>query len=223
MNQLRIIRPNQLLLCENKIETDISTGKKKYFVYGPALVSEERNKNDRIYPKWILSREVKRYDEEYIKTKTAYGEFGHPDRLKIDPLLISHLTISLIEDGNRWIGKHVIIPNPSGLACQNIIEYGGRIGNSSRGAGSLDEGKSISTVCEDYFMVCLDLVTDPSGPGCMLDAMMEGKEFRTKTGKIYDNGRIIDITKKTNMRNLREASNRMWDKFWTEFNDCVTK
>jgi len=60
------------------------SGKKNMYVTGPFLVYDKPNKNNRMYGKETLSKEVNRYTEEYIKTNRALGELGHPDTPSIN-------------------------------------------------------------------------------------------------------------------------------------------
>ncbi len=62
-----------------KILTEEKDGKKLLYIEGVFLQSELKNRNGRMYPFEVLSREVERYTEEYVKPKRALGELGHPD------------------------------------------------------------------------------------------------------------------------------------------------
>ena len=54
-------------------------GGKAYYIEGPFLQTEIANRNGRIYRKPVMEREVNRYIKEYVETKRAFGELGHPD------------------------------------------------------------------------------------------------------------------------------------------------
>ena len=62
-----------------KLITEEKNGKKLLYIEGVFLQSELKNRNGRMYPFAVLDREVKRYNEEYVKSKRALGELGHPD------------------------------------------------------------------------------------------------------------------------------------------------
>lgn len=68
------------------------------------------------------------------------------------------------------------------------MDEGIKFGVSSRGLGSLKEENGVNIVCEDYYLVTpADIVADPSGPNCWVDAVMEGKEWAfAGDGKIYE-------------------------------------
>ena len=56
-----------------------TNGKKDYKIKGIFLQSEIKNRNGRIYPKDVLMKEVKRYNQDFVNKKRAFGELGHPD------------------------------------------------------------------------------------------------------------------------------------------------
>jgi ABC-type polar amino acid transport system ATPase subunit len=66
-----------------------------------------------------------------------------------------------------------------GKIVKNIIDEGGRLGISSRGMGSLKEGKSgIMEVQKDFTLATAgDIVADPSGPNCFVNGIMENASF----------------------------------------------
>ena len=63
---------------------------KRMYIEGVFLQSELRNRNGRVYPFEVLQREVNRYNEEYVKTKRALGELGHPDGPTVNLDRVSH-------------------------------------------------------------------------------------------------------------------------------------
>lgn len=52
---------------------------KNYFIEGVFLQSNLKNRNGRVYPKDIMKKEVGRYMKEYVDSKRAFGELGHPE------------------------------------------------------------------------------------------------------------------------------------------------
>ena len=88
-----------------KLITEEKNGKKLLYIEGVFLQSELKNRNGRMYPFAVLDREVKRYNEEYVKSKRALGELGHPDGPTINLDRVSHRITSLKAEGNNFIGK----------------------------------------------------------------------------------------------------------------------
>ena len=51
----------------------------KLLVSGLLQTAETENQNGRIYPFEILQREVKKYEENFVKQNRALGELDHPE------------------------------------------------------------------------------------------------------------------------------------------------
>tara|TARA_Y100000034_G_C6884569_1_gene405953 strand:+ start:60 stop:713 length:654 start_codon:yes stop_codon:yes gene_type:complete len=162
-------------------ETD---GKKQLFIEGVFLQSDVKNKNGRMYPKKILEREVKRYNEQYVKTKRAFGELGHPDGPVINLERVSHMVTELNEDGKDFVGKAKIMTStPYGKIVEGLLNEGAQLGVSSRGMGTLKKEKGADVVQDDFYLAtAADIVADPSAPNAFVEGIMEGKEW------IYENG-----------------------------------
>ena len=127
-------------LNENiEVLVEENEGKRDHYIKGVFLQSEMVNKNGRFYPKEILAKEVKRYTDEYITKKRAFGELGHPDGPSINLERVSHMVTEMYEDGKNFIGKAKIMDTPYGNIVKNLIDEGALLGVSSRGMGSLKE------------------------------------------------------------------------------------
>ena len=79
-----------------KLLTEEKDGKKLLYIEGVFLQSELKNRNGRMYPFSVLEREVKRYNEEYVQSKRALGELGHPDGPTINLDRVSHRIVSCL-------------------------------------------------------------------------------------------------------------------------------
>jgi hypothetical protein len=126
-----------------------------------------------------LKREVDRYNEEFIKTKRALGELGHPDTPTINLERVSHLITELRQEGNTFIGKAKILDTPYGQIVKNFIDNGVNLGVSSRGMGSLVPRDNGLNIVQDDFRLATaaDIVADPSAPGAFVNGIMEGKNW----------------------------------------------
>ena len=80
-------------------------GKRSFFIQGPFLQGDIKNRNGRIYESRILAKEVKRYNESYITKGRAMGELGHPDGPTVNLDRVSHKITSLMQEGSNFIGK----------------------------------------------------------------------------------------------------------------------
>lgn len=163
--------------CETLVEAK-ETGKKSYYITGRFMVGNTANRNNRIYPTSILEKEMLRFDESMIKTSRALGELGHPNGPQINADRVSHLITEMKRDGDNFIGKARIISTPFGEIVKTFIDEGVKIGVSTRGLGTLRKGKNgIMEVADDFVLNTVDVVTDPSGPGCFVNGIMENTEY----------------------------------------------
>ena len=160
-------------------------GKKEYKIKGIFMQADIKNRNGRIYPMEILSKEVKRYNKEYINEKRAFGELGHPDGPTVNLERASHMITALYPDGKNYIGEAKILGTPMGEIVKNLMDEGAKLGVSSRGMGSLDSKNGANYVRNDFYLAtAADIVADPSAPNAFVEGIMEGKEW------IWNNGLI---------------------------------
>ena len=154
------------------------SGKKGYFIEGIFMQGDIKNRNGRIYPANILEKEMQRYTSDFIKTKRALGELGHPNGPQINGDRVSHLITEMKRDGSNFIGKAKILSTPMGEIVKTFIDEGVRIGVSTRGLGSVKPTKEgIMEVQDDFHLATVDIVTDPSGPNCFVNGIMENTEY----------------------------------------------
>ena len=176
-------------------------GTKDYYIKGIFMQAETKNRNGRIYPKEVLAKQVKKYDEAYIKQNRAFGELGHPDGPVVNLERVSHMIKELKEDGNNWIGKAKILDTPYGKIVKNLIDEGAKLGVSSRGMGSLKKQQGTNVVQDDFYLA--DIVADPSAPAAFVEGIMENKEW------VWDNGVIKEQEieyYKQQMREMRQKN-----------------
>jgi hypothetical protein len=164
--------------------TEATKTGKNYFIEGVFMQAETKNRNGRIYPKEVLVKEAKRYTKEFIESKRAFGELGHPDGPTVNLERVSHMITELVEVDQNFMGRAKIIDTPYGKIVKNLIDEGARLGVSSRGMGSLKPGKDgIQEVQGDFYLAtAADIVADPSAPDAFVAGIMEGKEW------VWDNG-----------------------------------
>ena len=190
---------------EVKYITEASeNGKKNLYITGPFLVYDKPNKNNRVYSKDTLSKEVNRYNEEFVKTNRALGELGHPDTPSLNLERVSHKIISLEDNGEAFIGKAMILETPYGNIVKNFIDSGVNLGVSSRGMGSLMQTKEGYNLVQDDFRLATaaDIVADPSAPGAFVNGIMENKEW------LFVDGRFIEADIDSAKKQIRQASRK---------------
>ena len=171
-------------------------GSKAYFIEGPFLQTEIQNRNGRLYRKETMHKEVQRYIKEYVDTKRAFGELGHPDGPSINLDRVSHMIVGLKEDGNNYIGRaKIMTETPMGRIVKNLIDEGAQLGVSSRGMGSLKvNSEGVNEVQDDFYLAtAADIVADPSAPDAFVRGIMEGKEWMMVEGRFVE--RHYDVAK----------------------------
>lgn len=163
------------------------SGVKGYFIEGPFLQAELKNKNGRIYPLKILEREVERYTRELINENRALGELGHPDSPSINLDRVSHLIISLRQEGTNFIGRAKIMDTPYGKIVKSLIDEKVKLGVSTRGLGTMRQTSQGSVVSDDFYLAtAADIVSDPSAPNAFVQGIMENREW------IWNNGILTE-------------------------------
>ena len=152
-------------------------GKKNYFIEGIFMQGDLKNRNGRVYPSQVLEKEMNRYQKTFIDTNRALGELGHPDGPQINGDRVSHLITEMKKDGSNFIGKAKILSTPMGEIVKTFVDEGVRVGVSTRGLGSVKPTKDgIMEVQDDFHLATVDIVTDPSGPDCFVNGIMENTE-----------------------------------------------
>ena len=145
---------------------------KKYYITGPYIEAETKNHNGRIYPQTIIEREVRKLVEGKIKQNRLMGELEHPTTTSINLDRVSHLIKELRMDKNVGIGKSLVMDTPMGKIAKTMIDEGVKLGVSTRGVGSLRE----SIVQNDFGLITVDIVADPSAPTAFVDGILESKK-----------------------------------------------
>lgn len=192
-------------------------GGKDYFIRGPFMQANIKNRNGRMYPAEVLDKEVKRYVTENVDKNRAYGELGHPTSPTINLDRVSHMIKELTRDGDNFIGKaKIMTETPMGRIVKNLMDEGASLGVSSRGMGSLKNKSGVAEVQNDFYLAtAADIVADPSAPDAFVEGIMEGKEW------VWDNGIIREATindykeeiEEAPSKDLTETKLKVWSKF----------
>jgi hypothetical protein len=160
------------------VEENKKTKQKEYFLEGVFMQAEKQNRNGRVYPHDVLSKEVDRYNREYVGKNRAFGELGHPDSPQINLDRVSHMITKLTPDGHNFVGKAKILDTPNGKIVKSLLDGGATLGVSTRGVGSLKPHNGYQLVQPDFKLAtAADIVADPSAPDAFVRGIMEGKEW----------------------------------------------
>lgn len=171
------------------VEMNESTGSKKWYIEGVFAEQEQKNRNGRIYPKKILEREMKKY-QNIIAEKQAYGEVDHPERPTVLAKEAAIRMVELKQKGDDWYGKALVLEGTSGgdhiIA---LLKNDCKVGVSTRGTGSVKMNEGTAIVQEDYRLACWDVVLNPSANKAYVNGILESKDFKEDS-----NGMIVECT-----------------------------
>lgn len=186
MEIVKILREGQLV--ESKMSDD---PEKRIYLEGIFLQSNIVNGNNRRYDKSWFKGVVDQYITEKVNTGMAIGELTHPDYFEVNPKTYTHKIVSLIEDGDNWIGKLLVGRHTKDYGqIRSMVEDGIPLGVSSRAAGSVKtNSKGIHEVQKSGFRLstAADIVLTPSAPDAYVNAIMEQKEY------IWDGGDLVEV------------------------------
>lgn len=159
-----------------------------YVVQGVLQRAGAKNQNGRVYPRHILERECKKYEQEFISQHRALGELDHPDSQVVNLNNVSHNILKIWWDGDDVKGAVQILGTPSGNILKELFKAGITLGISSRGLGSVKELRNEGTVevQEDFELICWDFVSNPSTHGAyMRPTSMHESVNKTQTTSKY--------------------------------------
>jgi len=180
-------------MCQDLLTEDEKNDVKEnnaVYLSGVMQRCDEKNGNGRIYPGPILEREVKKY-MNVVKENRACGELDHPEDSVVNLKNASHMVKSLWWEGKDLMGKVKVLSTPAGQILEALITDGITLGISSRGLGSVQEGREGTIVEDDFQLICFDIVSEPSTQGAFM-MMNEAKTYLPpKENVIYDLLNII--------------------------------
>lgn len=160
------IRPEQ-------INESMKENNGKLIVKGVLQRAEAKNQNGRVYPRDILVRESKKYNENFVSQNRALGELDHPDSSVVNLQNVSHNVKEMHFEGDNLVGTVEILTTPSGNILKELFKNGIKLGISSRGLGSVEmvqeaNGDTVSKVGDDFELIAFDFVSNPSTHGAFL-------------------------------------------------------
>lgn len=162
------------------------------------------NRNGRVYPKALWEKVINSdYVKEMMASKMLLGEADHPfdDRVEISIKEVSHAINKLWIEGDKVMAELDILNTTNGQKVATLIDYGSKIGVSSRGAGSVLSDGSVDP--DDYQFFTFDIVCRPSVAAARITESEENKEAKPLTESEIAN--IISNYKNINKK-LEEAA-----------------
>ena len=162
-------------LCKDGICQDLLTEREKrevtngaVYLSGRIQAADTPNGNGRVYPKRVLEKEIKNY-MKIVNDNRATGELDHPEDSVVNLKNVSHLMVDVWWQGNDVMGKMKVLDTPSGRILKDLMNAGVKLGISSRGLGTVKEGRDGHAIVEeDFQLICFDIVSEPSTPGAFV-------------------------------------------------------
>ena len=203
---------------------DLSEGPnplRNHWLSGCFMQAETINKNNRIYSRPILERELGRYGKIITeKRASSMGELGHPDSPTINLDKTSHRFTEMHMDGNNIVGKAKVLDTPNGRIVKSLIDEGVVLGMSSRGLGSVKTEATVNRVQDDFHLATIDIVADPSAPDAFVNGIMEGREWILRDG-VWTQMQMEQAQTKLRQvtrYQVEEVALLMWDNFLKKLN-----
>lgn len=208
-------------LCESVfMEADSNNKPKGILKRIKGIVADFKpNRNGRVYPRELWEKVINsEYVQEMMRSKCLFGEANHPfdDRVEIDLNNVSHCIHDMRIEGDSVVAELDLLPTPAGELIDKLIDYGSRIGVSSRGAGSVNEDGSVNP--DDYQFFTFDLVPRPSVEAAR-PAMIESEQL--KVDKILTEGEIATIL--NNYKNVDKKIDEASNNYFKYINEGETK
>lgn len=156
-------------------------GKPRLSKYGNLLVrgiiqrADALNQNGRVYPRHILEKEVNNY-MTLVKERRATGELDHADTPVVNLKTTSHVITDIWWQGNDLWGEIEVLEDlDQGKNLKGLFKSEIKVGISSRALGSVQKLGEANVVQDDLYLVCWDIVSEPSTHGAFM--MQEAKSY----------------------------------------------
>jgi hypothetical protein len=204
--------------CSTEIVLNEETKEKSYYITGPFMEAECVNRNRRMYPKSVMESALNVYSEK-IRDHSAMGELNHPNHPMVNSerAVIKIVEMNFGDDGKTVMGKAKVLGDdfPCAKIVRGMIKEGIKFGVSSRALGSVVLKEGVSIVQPDFKLNAIDVVTDPSGPNCFVNGLMESADwiFDEKSGTYIIAEQIKTQAQKMTSKELEEKAFQLMENF----------
>ena len=136
--------------------------------------ANSKNQNGRIYPRDVLTKEVVKYEKEFVQQNRALGELDHPESPVVNLRNVCANVTKIAMKGDSVMGDMQILSTPAGNIVRELVKNNIRLGVSSRGVGTVKNvNEDTLEVQEDYNLICFDVVSNPSTPGAFINESID--------------------------------------------------
>ena len=172
---------SQLLVEQNLLYYDNELIKEAHDTSKPLVLrhvtlqrANAKNQNGRIYPRGILTKEVVKYEKEFVQQNRALGELDHPESPVVNLRNVCANVTKIGMNGDSVMGDMQILSTPAGNIVRELVKNNIRLGVSSRGVGTVKNvNEDTLEVQNDYNLICFDVVSNPSTPGAFINESID--------------------------------------------------
>ena len=172
---------SQLLVEQNLLYYDNELIKEAHDTSKPLVLrhvtlqrANAKNQNGRIYPRGILTKEVVKYEKEFVQQNRALGELDHPESPVVNLRNVCANVTKIGMNGDSVVGDMQILSTPAGNIVRELVKNNIRLGVSSRGVGTVKNvNEDTLEVQNDYSLICFDVVSNPSTPGAFINESID--------------------------------------------------
>lgn len=173
-------------------------------ISGVAAQADTVNGNGRVYPRYILEREISRISEN-LDSSDHVGMVDHPSWSEDESISSIGLKFTkLWLDGNDVRFEAQIIPTTRGRDLEAVVRAGVKVGISSRGEGSekVDtfNGQRAKIIQDDFTLWSYDAVVTPAVANARIS------QYESRKRAIEELERVLDKTDKNSSNGYNTQS-----------------
>ena len=175
MSKQKLLVEQNLLYYDNELIKEAHDTSKPLVLRHVTLQrANSKNQNGRIYPRDVLTKEVVKYEKEFVQQNRALGELDHPESPVVNLRNVCANVTKIAMKGDSVMGDMQIHSTPAGNIVRELVKNNIRLGVSSRGVGTVKNvNEDTLEVQEDYNLICFDVVSNPSTPGAFINESID--------------------------------------------------
>ena len=175
MSKQKLLVEQNLLYYDNELIKEAHDTSKPLVLRHVTLQrANSKTQNGRIYPRDVLTKEVVKYEKEFVQQNRALGELDHPESPVVNLRNVCANVTKIAMKGDSVMGDMQILSTPAGNIVRELVKNNIRLGVSSRGVGTVKNvNEDTLEVQEDYNLICFDVVSNPSTPGAFINESID--------------------------------------------------
>ena len=175
MSEQKLLVEQNLLYYDNELIKEAHDASKPLVLRHVTLQrANSKNQNGRIYPRNVLTKEVVKYEKEFVQQNRALGELDHPESPIVNLRNVCANVTKIGMNGDSVMGDMQILSTPAGNIVRELVKNNIRLGVSSRGVGTVKNvNEDTLEVQNDYNLICFDVVSNPSSPGAFINESID--------------------------------------------------